>query len=399
MKYLIVVANGLTDRPIAEKDNKTPLQWSETPNLDRLAKKGRTGSVRTIPESLPAGCDVSYLSLLGYEPEKYLAGYANFEAAGLGIDIQEGEIPLCCDFIILQSSHNDMIMKDYSAGQLPDEDSRLLLDELNEKVQSDVRFYPGKGPHNLMVMKSEPIKERLTPPNELIGEGIRQFLSGDGNSGEVAYIMNQAQIILHHHPYNKKRVGEGKDAVNSVWLWGNGESRTLPAFSEKYNKSAALVSASLLFQGMAKSAGVKTVQVEGATGYPDTNYKGKVDAALKELEIHDVVYLNIAGAEDVSLKGNIDDKIQVIEDFDREVLGKILPAAENRNDVKVLLVVNHLSSVDLMKYSKDEVPFVVYPAKNGPDKIEKFDEEILKECSEIYKEGHSLIDALFKGAL
>ena len=140
MKYLIVVANGLTDRPIAEKDNKTPLQWSETPNLDRLAKKGRTGSVRTIPESLPAGCDVSYLSLLGYEPEKYLAGYANFEAAGLDIDIQEGEIPLCCDFIILQSSHNDMIMKDYSAGQLPDEDSRLLLDDLNEKIQGDVRF-------------------------------------------------------------------------------------------------------------------------------------------------------------------------------------------------------------------------------------------------------------------
>lgn len=399
MKYLIVVANGLSDRPIAEKDNKTPLQLADKPNLDRLAKMGRTGSVRTIPDSLPVGCDVSYLSLLGYEPEKYRAGHANFEAAGLDIEINEGEIPLCCDFIILQSSHNDMIMKDNSAGQLSDTDSRLLLDDLKEKIQGDVRFYPGKGPHNLMVMKSAPLAERLLPPNELIGEGIRQFLSGDGNGGEVAYIMNQAQIILHHHPYNKKRAGEGKDAVNSVWLWGSGESRTLPAFSEKYNKNAALVSASLLFQGMAKSAGIKTVQVEGATGYPDTNYKGKVSAALNELKNHDVVYLNIAGAEDVSLKGNIDEKIQAIEDFDREVLGEILPVAENRNDLKVLLVVNHISSVDLMKYSRDEVPFVVYPARKGPDKIEKFDEDILKESSEVYKEGHFLIDALFKEEL
>lgn len=399
MKYLIIVCNGLSDKPIAERNNKTPLQLAALPNLDRMARDGLTGSVCTIPESLSAGCDVSYLSLLGYDPEKYYAGQAPFEAAVLGVDVNEGEVALCCDFIILQPSHNDMILKDFTAGQLSDADSSALLTALSEQVEGDVRFYPGRGSHNLMVIKSPPFAERLLPPHELIGEGIRKFLTSDGAGGELAYIMNQAQIILHNCPYNKNRVKRGQDAVNSIWLWGNGESMEMPDFHSVHGKKAALVSGSLLFEGMALSAGIKTVHVEGATGGLDTNYKGKVAAALKELDEQDVVYLHIAAAEDISLMGDIDGKIKALENFDREVLGPILAELDSGNDARALVMENHLASVNFMKYYKDAVPFAVYPAVKGPDKVQKYDEDILQNGSIHFKDGASLIDALFKEIL
>jgi 2,3-bisphosphoglycerate-independent phosphoglycerate mutase len=181
MKYLVIICNGLSDKPVAERNNKTPLQLAKKPNLDRLAQDGLTGSVCTIPENLSAGRDVSYLSLLGYDAEKYYSGYAPFEASALGIELLEGEVALCCDFIFLQSSHDDMIMKDFTAGQLTDEDSGLLLTAMNEQIQGEVKFYPGRGPHNIMVMKSPPFPERLLPPHELIGEGLRQFLTSEGS--------------------------------------------------------------------------------------------------------------------------------------------------------------------------------------------------------------------------
>ncbi len=399
MKYLIVICNGLSDKPIAERSNKTPLQLAEKPNLDRLAREGLTGSVVTIPESLSTGRDVSYLSLLGYDPEKYYSGHAPFEASALGIEINDDEVALCCDFITLQSSHNDMIMKDFSAGQLSDADSRLLLSALDGQIEGEPRFFPGRGPHNLMVIKSPPFPKRLLPPHELIGEGLRQFLTNDDGRGDLAHIMNQAQIILHQHPYNKGKVQQGYDAVNSIWLWGNGELRSLPAFHKTYGKKASLISASLLFEGMALAAGIKHVPVAGATGGLDTNYKGKVSAALKELEEQDVAYLHIAAAEDISLKGNIDEKIKAIENFDREIIAPLLTELDARDDLRLLVTENHVSSVNFMKYYKDPSPFAVFPCATGPDQALKFDEDILLDGAAHFKDGASLVEALFQNKL
>jgi 2,3-bisphosphoglycerate-independent phosphoglycerate mutase len=399
MKYLVIICNGLSDKPVAERNNKTPLQLAKKPNLDRLAQDGLTGSVCTIPENLSAGRDVSYLSLLGYDAEKYYSGYAPFEASALGIELLEGEVALCCDFIFLQSSHDDMIMKDFSAGQLTDEDSGLLLTAMNEQIQGKVQFYPGRGPHNIMVMKSPPFSERLLPPNELIGEGLRQFLTNQGEGKELAYIMNQAQIILHHHPYNKEKVKQGLDAVNSVWIWGNGQLQDMPKFNDLFGKHASLISASLLFEGMADAAGIKHISVDGATGGLESNFNGKVSAALKELDEQDVVYLNIAAAEDISLKGNIDDKIKAIEKFDNDVIEPLRKELETRKDVRMMVVENHLSSVNFMKYHKDPVPFVVYPPLKKADKVQKYDEEIVQDSVTHFKSGHSLIEAFLQNKL
>ena len=399
MKYLVIICNGLSDKPVAERSNKTPLQLANKPNLDRMAHDGLTGSVCTIPENLSAGRDVSYLSLLGYDAEKYYSGHAPFEASALGIELLEDEVALCCDFIFLQSSHDDMIMKDFTAGRLTDEDSGLLLTAMNEKIQGEVQFYPGRGWHNIMVIKSPPFRERLLPPHELIGEGLRQFLTSEGSGKELAYIMNQAQIILHHHPYNKEKVKKGLDAVNSVWIWGNGQLQDLPKFKDMFGKQASLISASLLFEGMADKAGIKHVQVEGATGGLESNFKGKVSAALKELEEQDIVYLNIAAAEDISLKGNIDEKIKAIEKIDNEVIGPLQKELDARKNFRMMVVENHLSSVNFMKYHKDPVPFVIYPPPKNADKVQKYDEEIVQDSSTHFKSGHSLIEDFLQNKL
>ncbi len=360
MKYLVVIANGLTDKPIAEKENKTPLQLADTPNPDRMVREGCSGSVQTIPENCQVGNEISYLSLLGYDPEKYDIGPAYFDALAIGLNLKDGEIPLCCDFVTLQASHNDMVMKDYTAGHLSCEESINYLNALQNQISDcAVTFYPGLGPHNIMVMPSKQFTTRLTPPYELIGEGIRKFMPEDDQFKDLIYIINQAQIILHNHPINQQRKRENLDLVNSIWLWGNGKKGTLPPFEEKFGKSGSLISASLLFQGMAKAADMRVVSVEGATGFAETNFGNKVKAAIHELQSRDIVYLNVAGAEEVSLKGNIDDKILTIEDIDSKVIGPLLNEISKNNDVKMMAVVNHVSSAVAVKYGNERVPFVI----------------------------------------
>jgi 2,3-bisphosphoglycerate-independent phosphoglycerate mutase len=395
MKYLVLIANGLTDRPIAEKENKTPLQLADTPNLDRMVQEGFSGSVQTIPENCQVGNEISYLSLLGYDPEKCDIGPAYFGALAIGLNLKDGEIPLCCDFVTLQASHNDMVMKDYTAGHLSCEESKNYLNALQNKISDcAVKFYPGLGPHNIMVMHSKPFTKILTPPNELIGEGIRKFMPVDDQFKDLIYIINQAQIILHNHPVNKKRKLESLDSANSIWLWGNGKKGILHPFEKKYGKSGSVISASLIFQGIGKAANMNVVLVEGATGFAETNFNNKVKAAIHELQTQDIVYLNIAGIEEVSLKGNIDDKILTIEDIDSNVIEPLLKEFSKNNDVKMMVVVNHMNSAVDVKYGKDRVPFVM-SGKNETNSVSKFDENLLDKGKNHFKSGLDLMNMFF----
>ena len=401
MKYLVVIAAGLTDRPIAEKDNKTPLQLAETPNLDALVKKGQCGPVQTIPDSLHPGNEVSGLGLFGYDPEKFKAGHAALDAAGLGVIPEKDEIVLCCDLVTLQATHDDMVMKDYTGGNLSAEDSELLINALNEQVMdAPVKFCHGKGYHNLVLIKNAPIRERLTPPNELIGEGIRQFMPEGKEVRDLIFVMNQAQIILHNLPYNKQRSREQKDPVNSIWLWGNGELPVLPSFHEKFEKSASVITASSMIKGISKLARIDALEIKGATGFYNTDYSSKVKATLGELEKKDVVFLHISAGEEVSLKGSIDDKILAIEDFDSEIVKPIAQALETQDATKLLIVVNHVSSAALMKYDRGPVPYLFYSSKptEKTSGLNKYDEKIL-ETGKRFKTATELIESFLNNNL
>jgi len=395
MKYLVIIANGLTDRPIAEKENKTPLQLSDTPNLDQMVREGYSGSVQTIPENHQVGNEISYLSLLGYDPKKYDIAPSYFDALAMGVNLKDGQIPLCCDFVTLQSSHNDMIMKDYTADHLSCEESREYLKALQDQISDcPVTFYPGSGFHNLMVIESKQFTTRLIPPNELIGEGIRKFMPNEDQFKDLIYIINQAQIILHNHPINQKRKQENIDLVNSIWLWGNGKEGILPSFEGKFGKSASIISPSLLFQGMGKAANMDIVSVEGITGFADTNFNNKVEATIHELKNQDIVYLNVTGAEDISLKGNIDDKVLTIEDIDAKVIGPLLKEISLNANIKMMVVVNHMNSAVDVKYGKDRVPFVI-TGKDKTASLNMFDENILNAGNNHFDSGSELIEMFF----
>ena len=397
MKYLVVIVAGLTDRPFAEKDNKTPLQLADTPNLDALTQNATFGPVQTIPDDLHPGNEISCLGLLGLDPKKYSSGHAQLSAIGLGVKPAPDEVALCCDLVTLQPTHDDMVMKDYTGEHLSHDNSGLLINALKEQVvDAPGTFHHGGGYHNLMFIKIPQILERLTPPNELIGEGIRQFMPEGNAVRELVFVMNQAQIILHNHAYNKKRVAEKKDPVNSIWIWGNGELAKLPSFRERYEKSASLISASLMVKGIGKLTGMNVVEVEGATGFSDTNYSAKVSAVLKELESKDVVFLHISAGEEVSLKGDIDDKILMIEDFDAEVIGPLAQAMETMGNIKIMVVVNHVSSAQSMKYDRSPVPYLVYPASSG--NTNKYDEQLL-ESGKLFASAPELLTAFLTNQL
>ena len=397
MKYLVVIVAGLTDRPFAEKDNKTPLQLADTPNLDALTQNATFGPVQTIPDDLHPGNEISCLGLLGLDPKKYSSGHAQLSAIGLGVKPAPDEVALCCDLVTLQPTHDDMVMKDYTGENLSHDNSGLLINALKEQVvDAPVTFHHGGGYHNLMFIKIPQILERLTPPNELIGEGIRQFMPEGNAVRELVFVMNQAQIILHNHAYNKKRVAENKDPVNSIWFWGNGELANLPSFRQRYEKSASIISASLMVKGIGKLTGMNVVEVEGATGFSDTNYSAKVSAVLKELESKDVVFLHIAAGEEVSLKGDIDDKILMIEDFDAQVIKPLAQAMETMGNIKMLVVVNHVSSAQLMKYDRSPVPYLVYPTSSG--NTSQYDEQLL-ETGKLFPNAPDLLTAFLANQL
>jgi 2,3-bisphosphoglycerate-independent phosphoglycerate mutase len=397
MKYLVVIVAGLTDKPFAEKDNKTPLQLADTPNLDALTKNATCGPVQTIPDDLHPGNEVSCLGLLGLDPQKYSSGHAPLSAMGLGIKPEPDEIALCCDLITLQPTHDDMVMKDYTGGHLSPDDSKLLIDALNEQVvDAPVTFHHGGGYHNLLFIKSPLISERLSSPNELIGEGIRQFMPESKPARELVFVMNQAQIILHNHAYNRKRTADSKDPVNSIWFWGNGELPSPPSFQERYDKSASVISASLMVKGIGKLTGMDVVDVDGATGFSDTNYSAKVSAVLKELESKDVVFLHISAGEEASLKGGIDDKVLMIEDFDTEVIKPLAQAMETMEKVKMMVVVNHVSSAMSMKYERSPVPYLVYPAASGG--TGQYDEQLL-EAGKSFDNAPDLLTAFLTNQL
>ncbi|MDP6625771.1 MAG: 2,3-bisphosphoglycerate-independent phosphoglycerate mutase, partial [Nitrospinota bacterium] len=283
MKYIVLLGDGMPDYPLPDHDNKTPLQIAKTPNMDFLAKNGITGGIKSIPDGFPPGSDVSNLSIFGYNPEIYYTGRSPLEAASMGIDLKPGDIAFRCNLVTLKPVVNDLIMEDYSAGHISTEEAKELINFLNSKLGDDnFSFYPGVSYRHLLVWHDGKEGLDLPPPHDLSGKGVKDVLSSRCN--EIIELLNSSQMILKNHPVNLKRVGEGKKPANSIWLWGSGKKPAMPDLKKMFDLEGAVISAVDLLKGIGIYAGLDAVKVKGATGYIDTNYKGKVDSALKVLE-------------------------------------------------------------------------------------------------------------------
>jgi 2,3-bisphosphoglycerate-independent phosphoglycerate mutase len=404
MKYVVLIGDGMADRPLRELGGRTPLMEAFTPNMDKLAREGLRGMVRTIPPSFPAGSDVANMSILGYDPALYYSGRAPLEAASMGVELGEADTAYRCNLVTLgfNKDRTKAHMEDYSAGHISSEEARALIEALNREMKEEgITFHAGVSYRHLMVWKGGSERAECTPPHDIIGKDITDYQPLGGGCEVLQRLMLLSVDILERHDVNKKRREEGKKPANSIWLWGQGRKPSMPSFSEKYGLRAALVSAVDLTKGLGASLGMEVLEVPGATGYLDTNYLGKAEYALRALEDVDLVYVHVEAPDEAGHSGNCKDKIRAIEDFDALVVGTVLRGMKAFDEYRILLLPDHATPIQERTHTREPVPFVIFDsAGTGEARDVSYDERIAEEEGvPMVQRGHELMGMFISGSI
>ncbi|HXX56861.1 MAG TPA: cofactor-independent phosphoglycerate mutase [Thermodesulfovibrionales bacterium] len=402
MKYIVIIGDGMADRPLKELDGKTPLQKALTPNMDRLAREGVIGSVRTIPRGMHPGSDVANLSILGYDPRLFYSGRAPLEAASMGVELDEGDVAYRCNLVTLKydKQMRRAIMEDYSSGHISTGEAAILMEEINRGLGTEtIRFYPGVSYRHLMVWRNGALDLECVPPHDILGKEIAEYLPTGEGEGVIRDIMMRSVGLLAGHPVNRKRTEEGKKPATSIWLWGQGRKPKMPTFREKYSLDGALVSAVDLTKGLGVCAGFEILEVPGVTGYIDTNYTGKAEYSLNALEKVDFVYIHVEAPDEAGHSGNWKDKIRAIEDFDSLVVGAVVKGAEVFGEYRVLLMPDHPTPIEARTHTDEPVPFVIYDSRTKRVNEGAMFDEFLRDRKEamVVEEGYKLMDYFIKG--
>jgi 2,3-bisphosphoglycerate-independent phosphoglycerate mutase len=395
MKYILLVPDGAADDPLPDLDGKTPLQAARTPYLDGLARKGRVGSVLTVPEGMYPGSDVANMSLLGYEPARYYTGRGPLEAAALQVPLGPRDVAYRCSLI----ASDGTTLLDYSAGHVGTGDARTLMALVQEKLGSRrFTFFPGVSYRHILRWTDGELDMQTTPPHDIQGKAIAPFLpSGDGEAALRSLIFDSLEL-LDGHPINRRRKSEGQPPANMLWPWGQGLATTLPDFFRaRGGRTGAVITAVDLIRGLGRCAGLKVVDVPGATGYIDTNYRGKAEYALQTLDGGvDFLFLHVESPDESGHEGNLDHKIQSLEDIDREVIGTLLDGFQQRRQpFRLLVTPDHATPIALRTHRPGPVPFLLYDSRREENNILPYDERALEDTRLRVEEGHRLIELLF----
>ena len=361
MKYIVLLGDGMSDEPLDQLGGKTPLQVANTPNMDFMARNGLLGLAATVPKGLPPGSDVANLSVFGYDPRTCYTGRSPLEAASIGVELGPADVAFRLNFVTLSPEGGRVYMKDFSAGHISTAEGRELIDTLREHLEDDeFQFFPGVGYRHLMVWRNGRYAMKTVPPHDITGKNVvGYFPHGDG-ADRIINLMNSSQMILHGHPLNKQREAEDNLPANSIWLWGHGRAPRISPFRDSYGLTGAVISAVDLVKGIGIYAGLDIIPVAGATGYIDTNYRGKAEAALEALRTRDFVYLHVEAPDEASHSGRLDHKIQAIEDFDDKVVGTVLEGIREFGDYRILCMPDHPTPISIMTHTSDPVPFIIY---------------------------------------
>jgi 2,3-bisphosphoglycerate-independent phosphoglycerate mutase len=396
MKYVILLGDGMSDWPVPQLGDKTPLQAARTPHMDRLARDGKTGQAWTIPEGMSTGSDVAALTILGYDTRHLYTGRSPLEAASIGIALQPTDVAFRCNLVVLGEADGQRTMADFSGGHITTEEASQLIDTLNAELGSDTfRFYPGVSYRHCLVWRQGQLGIQLTPPHDITGRAIAEYLpSGDG-AAELQRLIDASQEIFREHPVNRHRLQQGEAPISSIWLWGAGKRPQIPSFREQYGIDGAVISAVDLHKGLAIYAGLEPISVPGATGWLDTNYAGKVDYALKALRSKDFVFLHVEAPDEAGHQGDVKAKVQAIEDFDAKVVGPMLEGLQRQFDAfRVLLLPDHPTPLALKTHVREPVPIALYGSGVEPDAGETFDESVRDKGSLDVQQGTELMRLL-----
>jgi 2,3-bisphosphoglycerate-independent phosphoglycerate mutase len=398
-KYLILVGDGMADYPIKELGGKTPLEAADTPNMDRIASC-RIGLVRTIPVGMEPGSDVANLSLLGYDPALYLTGRSPLEAASMGVSLKENHVAFRMNLVTLEHrSEDEIIMISHSSGDISTYESAKIVEDLQKRLKiPGVSIYPGVAYRHLLVWENGPEDAITIPPHDVLDQDISDYLNRD-SVDPVPALIQESWPILKDHPVNLKRRLAGLNEANSIWLWGQGKAPAIPLFKDRYGLDGGVISAVDLIKGIGIYAGFRPIHVEGATGYLDTNYRGKAEGALKGIEHLDLVFLHVEAPDEASHNGSCEEKIQAIEAFDREVVGVVMEGMRKYDDYRIMVVSDHFTPIVKKTHTDDPAPFAWADTKglNSPHKKTAFTEISARESSLFFESGHELMKAFLRG--
>jgi len=385
MKYVILQGDGMPDHLLPELGGKTPLEAANTPNLDKIAKCAiKFGMVKTIPDPLPPGSDVGNLTVLGYDPMVYYTGRSPLEAASMGVELGPTDVTLRCNLVTLADDNGHTIMEDYSAGHITTEEAEQIINDLKSELEEDdLKLHPGVSYRHLLVWTGGNKEIVTTPPHDISGKEITAYFPSGEGSQKLKELIDKSRDILIDHPVNKKRIEEGKNPANSIWLWGQGVAPTMPTFKELYGLTGSVISAVDLVKGIGKYAGLDVIDVPGATGYLDTNYEGKVDYALESLNEVDLTMIHIESTDETGHVGDAKLKIQAIEDFDGRVVGRVLDGIKKFGDYKILVMSDHPTPIDLRTHVNEPVPYAIY---SSADESVKNDSYVYTEKSAVLSE-------------
>ena len=396
MKYAIVLYDGMADYPVPALNGKTPMEVANKPIFDSLAQKGEVGLVKTVADGLKPGSDIANLSVLGYDPKVYHKGRSPLEAANIGVQMLETDVALRCNLVTLSDEENyeDKTMIDYSAGDISSEEAAEIIKTVSEHFGNDTfNFYNGVSyRHCLIVHGGTTELGKMTPPHDISKRVIGEYLSDHKNADKLISMMKESYNLLKDHPVNKKRIEEGKLPANSIWFWGEGTCTTLPSFQELYGLKGSIITAVDLLGGIGFLANMNTPKVEGVTGYLDTNFVGKAEAAVEEWKNgQDLVYLHFEAPDECGHRNEPENKVRAIELIDSLVLPVLLDYLKSQGDFKIMILPDHPTPIVTMTHASDPVPYMIYSSVKESDGVESINENTAKETGIYIPDGTKLM--------
>lgn len=399
MKYLVILGDGMADRPIEELGNKTPLQYANTPKMDELASKGEVGMVHTIPDGMKPGSDTANLSVLGYNPRQYYSGRSPLEALSIGVPMKDTDIALRCNIVTLseeEDTYEERHIIDHSASEISTEDCAVLLEAVRKELETEeYKFYLGTSYRHCLIWDKGEVVD-LVQPHDVLGQVIGDKLPENPVLREM---MKKSYDILVNHPINIERKKQGLNPANSCWFWGAGTKPALFPFQEKTNKTGAMISAVDLLKGIAVGTSMKVINVEGANGGLHTNYDGKAQAAVDVLtkEGYDFVYVHLEGPDEMGHQGSVERKVKAIENLDQLIIRPIVEALEAAGeDFRMVILPDHPTPICLRTHTADNVPYLLYDSTDVQEHTWHYNEEEAEKTDNYVAEGHKLIDKLFE---
>ncbi|MEA4958036.1 hypothetical protein SDC9_32151 [bioreactor metagenome] len=399
MKYVILIGDGMSDYPISELNDKTPLEVANKPNIDELTKYGKVGQLKTVPDNLEPGSDVANMSIFGYDPQKYYTGRGPLEAGSMGVKTKKNEVIFRCNLI----TENNGKIEDFNAGHITSEEASILINHLNNEFLKDsildqfgdLKFYSGISYRHLFVKEGSNLSNlKTTPPHDIVGQKIDDFTKWDKDEFlNIKNIMLYSKEVLENHSINEERIANNKKPANMVWLWGQGLKPSMPNFQEIYGLNGSVITGVDLLKGLGVFAGLKNINVPGVTGYFDTDYKAKGKYASKALNDNDFLFVHIEAPDEAGHAGNIEEKIKAIERIDKHVLGQIRNSISEYGDYKIAILPDHATPIDIRTHTRDPVPLAIYSSfeEDSSDEVKIYTENSVVNGSLGIDKAHNLV--------